>query len=213
MLRGLSGALAEALAPRRCAACEAVSSVPICAGCAGVLAGLPLPPPREVPTGTAVAAWEFAGPVRAAIHRGKYLGDRAALRALTALARRRLADRLPAAAGGLVVPVPAGRRRRAQRGYNQAELIAVELAPSGGVTDLGSLVRVRDTPPQADLDEAARRANVADAFAWRGPSLAGARLRLVDDVYTTGATAGAAATALAAAGAQRVDVLVLATVL
>src|SRR6266516_897498 len=154
MLRGLGGALVEALAPRRCAACEAVSSVPICASCTGVLIGLPLPPPRELPTGTAVAAW-------------KYAGDRAALTALTALARGRLGDRLPATAGGLVVPVPAGRRRRAQRGYNQAELIAVELAPPGGVADLGSLVRVRDTPPQADLDEAARRANVADAFAWR----------------------------------------------
>jgi ComF family protein len=212
-LRAAAGALLEALAPRRCAGCDAVAGEALCAACTAALIELPAPPVRPLGHGQAHAAWEFAGVVRTAIHRGKYGGDREALRVLTRLAWPRLEPRLGAAAPGVLVPVPAGRRRRAQRGYNQAEVIAVELAAASGHALLRSLVRTRETAPQASRDEAARQANVDGAFAWQGPSLEGRALRLIDDVCTTGATARAAATALAAAGARPVDVIVLATVL
>src|SRR5437899_2252052 len=64
----------------------------------------------------------------------------------------------------------------------------------------GRLVRRRDTPPQVGLDRPSRLANVADAFAWDGPPLAGRHAVVVDDVATTGATLEACAAALRAAG-------------
>jgi ComF family protein len=113
-----------------------------------------------------------------------------------------------------VVPVPLHPARLAERGFNQAELLAAACAPRWRLPVLGrALVRVRPTRPQTDLDAEARRVNVRDAF--RAPRPAGVRdrrLLLVDDVLTTGATAAAAARALRAAGARAVGVLTLARV-
>jgi ComF family protein len=113
-----------------------------------------------------------------------------------------------------IVPVPLHPARVTERGFNQAELLAVPCATLWGVP-LGTraLVRVRPTRPQTELDAAARRANVAGAFEVTRPEdVTGRRLLLVDDVLTTGATVGAAARALKAAGAETVGVLVLARV-
>jgi ComF family protein len=112
------------------------------------------------------------------------------------------------------VPVPLHPARLAERGFNQAEILAAPCAAAWGRPLLtGALVRTRATQPQTDLDAAARRANVAGAFAVRRPAaVASRRLLLVDDVLTTGATAWAAARALRAGGAASVAVLVLARV-
>ena len=87
------------------------------------------------------------------------------------------------------------------------------IAEARDVPVLEDLARIRNTRPRtASRDEATRRDNVACAFAWTGSALGGAYLWLVDDVLTTGATAGAAATVLAHAGASLVDVVVVAAV-
>jgi len=111
-----------------------------------------------------------------------------------------------------VVAVPLGARRRRQRGYNQSEVIARVLADAWRVPLLSGLHRVRDTAPQSARAEDERRSNVAGAFAWQGMAVEAARLWLVDDVLTTGATAEAGVSALDAAGASRVDVVVVAMV-
>jgi ComF family protein len=177
---------------------------------------MPVPPPRRLQHGIAYAGWEFVDPVRHVIHRGKFGGDRDALRALARLAWPRIANRRDRVASpaqtGAVVPVPLGARRRRQRGYNQAEVIAGCIAEIVGAPMVDQLVRTRNTSAQSAHNENARRRNVDSAFAWRGSSLDGAQLLLVDDVLTTGATVSAVTAALVAAGARRLDVTVLAAV-
>ena len=109
-----------------------------------------------------------------------------------------------------VVPVPLAPSRERQRGYNQARLLAAEVARRLDLPlDTGVLIRLRDTPPQTSLPRARRLQNVRGAFrALR--KLSGARILLVDDVTTTGATIEAAARALRRRGAVWVGALALA---
>jgi len=112
-----------------------------------------------------------------------------------------------------VVPVPLHWRRRWRRGFNQSELLARQVAERYGVKVSSALRRGRATASQAGLTSSRRRANVAGAFfVKRRQEVEGRRILLVDDVMTTGATAGACGAALKRAGASRVTVLTLARV-
>jgi predicted amidophosphoribosyltransferase len=165
------------------------------------------------------AVWLDAG-ARDAVHALKYGG------------LPRIAADLGAAMAGLdlpgrerawLVPVPLGRGRLRQRGYNQSERLARALSRRWNRPVVELLVRTRETATQTALTPEARLANVAGAFqlrigdcglriegpsnksAIRNPKSAIARpLILVDDVFTTGATLAAAATALERAGARTV---------
>lgn len=111
----------------------------------------------------------------------------------------------------LVLPMPLSRERLAERGFNQALLLARALAP--GKCDPALLLRVRHTQAQSELDLKARLRNVQGAFAvepLRHGTLRGKHVALVDDVMTSGASLSAAAQALRLAGAARVTGLVLA---
>ena len=206
--------LLDAVAPLRCAACDSVCDGPLCAGCIEALNKLRVPTPRRMRHGVAFAGFEFDERVRSALHRGKYGGDRSALEALGALTADRLNGQATRSLSvpDAVVAVPLGPRRRRQRGYNQSELIARVIAHSRRLPLVAGLQRIRETPPQSARAEDARRTNVAGAFAWQGMAVERAHLWLVDDVLTTGATLEAAATALDAAGACRIDVVVVAMV-
>ncbi len=211
MLAALARLVLDAVAPLRCAGCDAVSDDAICADCATAMGAMPLPPIRRLGHGSAFAGFEFVAPVRAALHRGKYRGDRQALRELAAMTSSRLrGPRLftPDA----VVAVPLGPRRRRQRGYNQSEVLAAVIAEDRDLPVLDDLGRIRDTPPQSARDEATRRGNVDGAFTWTGSDLGGAYLWLIDDVLTTGATVEAASSVLGRAGASLIDVVVVAAV-
>jgi len=109
----------------------------------------------------------------------------------------------------LVVPVPMAPGRRRERGYNQAELLAREIAVVvGGALDETVLQRV-DRPAQQTLNAAERLVNLTSAIHARRP-VSEERVLLVDDVATTGATISACAEALASAGARNVRALVFA---
>jgi ComF family protein len=119
---------------------------------------------------------------------------------------------LRSAGATVVVPVPLHWRRRWSRGYNQSEALARMLAARLVLPCRPHwLRRIRNTPQQTQQTASARSENVRGAFAARpGSPLAGKIVLLVDDVMTTGSTAGEAARALRAAGASRVIVAVLA---
>jgi len=231
LIRRAWDTLLMALYPGRCAGCDhalpwrAVDE-PLCEACAGLAerpdgvcprCGLPgcdaeegcptcaLDPP---PYGGLASAFWYGGPVRAAIHRFKF-DDRPHLyRALSAA----LADVVePAWPRGVLVGVPMTDRSLRRRGYNPAWLLALGLSRRLGLRAPGgsTLVKVRETAPQRGLGARERRDNVAGAFACRG-DVVGRDLWLVDDVLTTGATAGECARVLLGAGARSVRVLALA---
>lgn len=167
------------------------------------------------------AAAAYREGMRTAIHALKYGRRPAVARPLGGLLAELAGELLDPGHGslpdpppGALVPIPLHPARLAERGFNQAELLARPCAERWQLPLLhGVLVRTRATRPQTDLGEAERRTNVAGAFAVAGPGeVAGRHLLLVDDVLTTGATVAAAAGALRRAGAARVGVLVLARV-
>ncbi len=111
---------------------------------------------------------------------------------------------------GVVIPVPLHAARLRERGFNQALEIARPLARGLGASlRPGWVVRCKPTAEQTALSAAARWRNLRGAFAWNGPSVP-ERVLLVDDVLTTGATAGALATLLKGVGVQRVEVVTVA---
>lgn len=125
----------------------------------------------------------------------------------------RTQQRAPLVDSDLIMPVPLFPSRERERGFNQALILAQTLATRSHLPlDEHSLVRRTQTKMhRVGMDAKARRQSLADAFTVRHPKLvAGKNVLLVDDVFTTGATASACATELKAAGADKVFVLTLA---
>ncbi len=194
--------------PRLAAPCCERCGVPFAAGGPGLCGACAVDPP---PWDWARAGAEYDGVVRDAIHALKFEGKRALARPLADLVLAQWGGSIPGGVAGLV-PVPLAAGREEERGFNQAELLAERLAAGMAVAVRPRwLVRVRATRPQSDLGAVERRANVRGAFAAH-PAAAGRHVIVIDDVLTTGATAGECARALRAAGAARVGVLTVARV-
>lgn len=192
----------DCVAPSRCAGCGESGRV-LCETCADAIDESPVPL-----IAGARAAFVYETEVRHVLHRGKFRDCRAGLRALAWMGAARLQP--PPAA--VMTPIPLSRRRAAERGYNQAEVIARALSDFHRVRLAALLTRTRDTPAQSSLDRPGRQANVAGAFAAKREA-AGETVWLIDDVFTTGATTAAARRALLDVGAVRVEIAVLAAVL
>ncbi len=215
LLRMLLAALQSALAPPTCAACDARvrARVVFCSACTATIE--PPPEPNETdgaapPLDDILAFGAFGGALAIALRRLKYQ-DRPDLGVpLGHLARR--TARLAGLTADLVVPVPLHPRRLVERGYNQAALLAAEVAIElDAPLAARALIRLRNTPQQARFDRAARLGNVREAFRARHPpALRGRRVVLVDDVATTGSTITACTEALLAAGAASVTAIVIA---
>jgi competence protein ComFC len=187
------------LAPPLCARCGAPVVWPVarCLECSG----------RRIPFASARAAVEYDASVRTLVSAWKERG----LRTIASLAADLVAEVVAMPAGRpslqLITFVPADGDRRRERGHDPPARLARELGRRWELPVEPLLARTRLVRPQRGLARAERRRNVRGAF--RSKPVSG-RVVLVDDVYTTGATVAAAATALRAAGARSVDVVTFA---
>jgi len=107
---------------------------------------------------------------------------------------------------GVLVPVPMELSKQKDRGYNQSEELAKELSKIFGIPMLSSvLVKIKKTEQQMKLSAKERQENLVGAFAIKNPAeIAGKKIFLADDVYTTGVTMAECAKILKAAGAKKV---------
>src|SRR5438067_3178932 len=216
------------LFPDRCGACWEECEGPFCETCAESLvpapagcpvcgqpadeALLPVLRPRRCPRcreraqpfAKARAPYLHGGALAEAIWRLKYNGCEELARPLGLLF-----DGCEAPRSRVVAPVPLHVSRLRERGYDQAALLARAASRRFALPCADLLVRTRATKAQVGLDRARREANLRGAFRARRP-VPGARVCLIDDVLTTGATAAEAARALLAAGASSVEVRTLA---
>ncbi|MDF1577616.1 MAG: ComF family protein [Desulfurivibrionaceae bacterium] len=159
------------------------------------------------------ALLRYTPPITKVISRFKYHGRTAALKTF-----RTLHEQIPVPGlidrPDLIIPVPLHRKRLRERGFNQALLLARAFYPDhGSLIDFAVLERQRYTAPQTSLSGKARRQNLKKAFRVKNSEVvAGKRVLLIDDVFTTGTTVNECAAVLKKAGAKEVAVLTLARV-
>ncbi len=181
-----------------CERCGAPTAWPVsrCRECSG----------RRLAFASARAAVEYDESVRRLVAAWKERG----LRRLAAVAADITAAGVERPSVAVLTFVPPDRERVLQRGHHPAQRLAAELSRRWELPVAALVGRTRSVPHQRGLARAERRRNVAGAFrpAARSPT----RIALVDDVYTSGATAAAAASALRSGGARRVEVVTFARV-
>ena len=155
---------------------------------------------------SARAVWAFEGPARLAIHAFKYGNQKTLAVDLAALMAP-----LVSSETDVISWVPLTRKKTWNRGYNQAKLLARAISRETGSPARGLLARTRPTVDQNLLDFSGRKQNVRDAFSLKSPnSIAGLRIVLIDDVFTTGATVAECSRMLKAGGARSVHVVTVA---
>ena len=143
-----------------------------------------------------IHSFKYAGMPRLAVAFGRLLGEEFALESK------------------LIIPVPLHRTRRAERGYNQAEMLAKGIQERRGWQIVPALRRTRATPSQTQLSVPERIENMRGAFALtrHAADIQDKHILLVDDVMTTGSTLASAAEALLAARPKSISTLTLAVV-
>lgn len=198
-------ALVDLLFPPKCLVCGALAE-PFCAGCAdGIHPTAVLPPPPGVDGIQSVGYHE--GPLRKAVLRLKFERRVALVPSLASLLARELGPLHAEWRPQALVPVPLHWTRRLERGFNQAELLAEQLSGLVGLPVIPALQRSRATGQQVGRGILERAESVRGAFQVDPKHPAPARVVLLDDVWTTGASLTECAGVLRQAGAQAVCAL------
>ena len=201
----LGAALLDLLFPPRCAFCRRVGVHGVCADCGKSLPFAAQPLHEDAQYGRCVAPLRYEGAVREALLRFKFRGAQSAAEGFGALLAQAVAEELPGAFD-LVTYVPVSDRRRRERGYDQSFLLARETAKHWDAAPVALLRKTFDNPPQSTRSGSAeRRGNVLGVYEAADPAaIRGARILLIDDILTTGATLGECVRVLRAAGASDV---------
>lgn len=227
---GLVTSIVDLLFPTRCVVCGALDRQPLCSTCAAGLPFIEAPicgrcgnPTLAQVDGCRACLGEhlpysrcrslglFEGSMREVVHALKYANGRRLAPILAELAVERLGDGFLDV--DLITFVPLHASKQSERGYNQSELVAQKLARLTPAPAAGVLRQVSKTADQSQLPAEERRANVRGAFDLRASKaeiVAGSRLVLVDDVFTTGSTVAECCRVLRSAKAADVRVLTLA---
>jgi competence protein ComFC len=168
---------------------------------------------EKLPSFKLLRSWTvFEEPVRKALHRLKYRRDIGLGEALS-----NQMSGFVAQLGWSVdtlIPIPLGKRRLKERGYNQVAMVAMPLSIQLGLDyDPAALARARETRSQVGLSAVERQENVQGAFFVDGMKVSGRSVLLIDDVSTTGATLSSAAEALLTSGAREVYAVTIARAL
>lgn len=199
--------LMELLFPPKCVLCRKVlknGEQDLCRDCREEVSGYRKRKNTPQFLDSFVAVWYYEKSVRKSLLRFKFYGARSyAVSYGRLLAMKLLEEELPF---DILTWVPVSRLRKIRRGYDQVELIANAVGTELDVEPQPLLRKIRHNRPQSGISDAARRkANVLGAYRMEADmDLSGKRILLLDDILTTGATAGECARVLKTAGAKEV---------
>jgi len=214
------GALTEDALCAKCGESLAPRTGGYCSGCGEIMGDDETPVSLCGECRTAPPPWDrlhfhsiYAGTLRDLILGYKFnngLGRASLLAEMACAAHERNGGRTP----DVIIPVPLHRKRLLWRGYNQSTELCRALGRKlNRPVPSDALVRIRHTKPQTTLGMVERRENIRAAFKADPALVKGKTVLLVDDVYTTGATLRECARTLRRAGADGLEVLVLARAL
>ncbi|MBU3874753.1 ComF family protein [Faecalicatena sp. AGMB00832] len=154
--------------------------------------------------------WLHRPPVSQAIYRLKYKNKRNYGKVFAQEMARCYGAQIKRWGVQEIVPVPLHKRRQRKRGYNQAAILAEELGKLLHLpVDADVVLRIRDTRPQKELNDAQRSKNLKGAFAAAGHDRVKPVVLVIDDIYTTGSTIQRVAKMLKMAGAEKVYFLTI----
>ena len=198
-------AILSLLFPPRCAFCGKSGVRGVCPACEKSLPYCKTPLHERSEIGACLAPLRYEGAVREALLRYKFHGGQSCCTGFGDLLAQAAAEHF----GGqfdLVTYVPVSKKRKQERGYDQSYLLAREMCRHWGVAPETLLQKTKDNAAQSSLSSRAeRQKNVAGAYAAvHAEKIRGARILLIDDILTTGATLREAARVLREAGAETV---------
>ena len=200
--------LMELLFPPKCVLCRKLlkdGEMDLCAGCR---VDGPEYPNRKIKLpflDSFAAVWYYEGNVRSSLLRYKFYNARSYSVSYGRILAMKLLREYPESFD-ILTWVPVSRLRRLRRGYDQVELLAKAVGAELGLPPVPTLKKIRNNRPQSRMkDPAARKANVLGAYrVLETADVTGKRVVLLDDILTTGATAGECARMLRMAGAREV---------
>lgn len=200
----MKGRVLDLFFPPKCPFCARVGVRGVCPECEGKLPRMETALREGTGFGRCAVPLKYEGMARDALLRFKFRGVQSAAEGLGSLLAQCAAEEL----GGefdTVTWAPVSKKRRKERGYDQAELLARAAAEVWESKSVRLLNKHRDTPPQSGLGAEERRGNVIGIYEPVDPSrIENARILLIDDIITTGSTLGECVRVLKEAGAKSV---------
>ena len=199
--------ISRLLFPPKCILCKRLlqeNETDLCHGCRADTPEFSKPTKKLTYLAGWTALWYYEGNVRSSILRFKFHNARSYADAYGRMLAMKLTQE--ETEFDLLTWIPISRQRKWRRGYDQVELIAKAVGAELGIAPVSTLQKLRNNRPQSGITGAAqRRANVLGVYRVLDPSqVSGKRVLLLDDILTTGATAGECARMLLTSGAKEV---------